>query len=183
MDRFLNVLKAQAGALVEAQAQPRFGTVTSVDPGRATARVQLQPEGVLTGWLPILSLWTGAGWGISCPPTPGDQVLVLAQEGDADHGIIVGRAFSDAQQPPPAPAGELWLVHTSGSHIKLQNDGTVYIGGPVAIAGTVAITGDLHVGGQVFDYHSFLGGLRSHYDGHTHVDSHGGVTSPPDQQD
>ena len=106
-------------------SQPRYGTVTSVNPTTSTARVKLQPEGVLSGWLPILSPWVGDGWGMYCPPTPGDQVLVLAQEGDAEHGIIVGRAFSNTQTPPATPVGELWLVHTSGSFIKLQNDGTI----------------------------------------------------------
>src|SRR4051794_35688610 len=98
MDRFLNIMKQHAGALDQGAAQPRFGTVTSVNATAATAKVQLQPEGVLSGWLPIMSPWVGAGWGMYCPPAPGDQVLVLAQEGDADHGVIVGRAFSTGQQ-------------------------------------------------------------------------------------
>ena len=77
-------------------SQPRLATVTSVNPTAATVRVTLQPEGVLSGWLPVLSPWIGAGWGMYCPPSTGDQVLVIAQEGDAEHGIIIGRAFSDA---------------------------------------------------------------------------------------
>jgi phage baseplate assembly protein gpV len=183
MERFLNALKAQAGALVEGQAQPRFGLVTSVDPTSATARVNLQPEGVLTGWLPILSPWTGAEWGIACPPSPGDQVLVLAQEGDAEHGLIIGRAFSATQQAPPAPAGEFWLVHSTGSSLKLQNDGTVHINGPVSISGTVTVTGDLHATGNVYDQHNSLAGLRAHYNMHTHLDSRSSTTSGPNQQD
>ena len=151
MERFFNALKGQAGALDQSVGQPRFGLVTSVDPGSATARVQLQPEGILTGWLPLLSAWVGAGWGMTCPPSPGDQVLVLPQEGDAEHGIIVGAAFSDVQRPPPAPAGELWLTHQSGSFLKLTNDGTVQI------------QGDLHVNGGSLDR------LRQHYDAHSHA--------------
>ena len=54
MDRLLNAIKAHSGAQDAAAGQPRFGTVTSVDPAAATARVQLQPDGVLTGWLPVL---------------------------------------------------------------------------------------------------------------------------------
>ena len=165
MDRFLNALKAQSGALDHAQGQPRFGTVASVDPTAGTARVLLQPEGVLSGWLPVLSPWIGAGWGLACPPVPGDQVLVLPQEGDAEHGVIVGRAFSDTQRPPAAPAGELWLVHQSGSFLKLQNDGTVQV------------NGDLHVNGDVYDRRGSLDRLRQHYDVHTH----GGP--PPSPQD
>lgn len=165
MDRFINALKAHASALDHGQAQPRFGIITSVDPNSATARVMLQPEGVLTGWLPVLSPWVGAGWGLACPPAPGDQVLVLAQEGAAAHGIIVGRAFSNVQRPPPAPTGELWLVHQSGSFIKLTNDGTVQI------------KGDLHVSGDVYDQVGSLNRLRQHYDVHTH----GGGAGPSPQ--
>lgn len=171
MDRLINAIKSYAGALDQGQGQPRFGIISSVDPARATARVLLQPEGVLSGWLPILSPWVGAGWGMSCPPNPGDQVLVLAQEGASEHGVIVGRAFSDQQQPPAAPSGELWLVHSSGSFIKLTSDGTV------------RVNGDLHVAGDVYDQVGSMGMLRDHYNQHTHIDSRGGVTSLPTPQD
>lgn len=171
MDRLLNIIKQQAGALDQGGSQPRFGTVTSVDPAAATAKVTLQPEGVLSGWLPVLSPWTGPGWGMSCPPSPGDQVLVLAQEGDAEHGVIVGRTYSSGQAPPAAPVGELWLVHNSGSFIKLRNDGTLLI------------RGDVHVEGDIYDRQGSLSRLRGHYDVHTHVDSRGGVTSTTNQPD
>ena len=125
MERLLNIIKQHAGALDQGSSQPRFATVTSVNAPAATARVTLQPEGVLSGWLPILSPWIGAGWGLWSPPSPGDQVLVLAQEGNAEHGVIIGRAFSSTQTPPATPVGELWLIHSSGSFVKLQNDGTI----------------------------------------------------------
>jgi Type VI secretion system/phage-baseplate injector OB domain len=171
MERFLNAIKMHADALVQTQAQPRFGTITSVDPNTGTARLTLQPEGVLSGWLPVLSPWVGTGWGMVCPPAPGDQVLVLAQEGAAEHGVIVGRIFSKQQLPPPAPSGELWFVHQSGSYLKLLNDGTVQVGG------------DLHVSGDVYDSEGSLSRLRGHYDSHTHIDSRGGVTSTTSQPD
>jgi phage baseplate assembly protein gpV len=171
MEQLLNVIKQRAGALDQGGGQPRFGTVTSVNPTMATARVKLQPEGVLSGWLPVLSPWTGPGWGMCCPPSPGDQVLVLAQEGDAEHGIIVGCAYSNVQMPPNAPVGELWLIHSSGSFIKLQNDGTI------------RMQGDLHVAGNVYDQQGPLSRLRSHYDAHSHTDSHGGATSGPNPTD
>lgn len=171
MQRFLNAVKAHAAALDQMQGQPRFAIVSSVDVKSCTARVRLQPENVLTGWLPILFPWVGAGWGMACPPSPGDQVFVLAQEGAADHGVIIGRAYSDVQSAPRAAPGELWLVHKSGSAIKLRNDGTIHI------------QGDLHVDGDVFDRSGPISRLRQHYDAHTHIDSRGGVTSPPNQID
>jgi phage baseplate assembly protein gpV len=177
MNRFLNALKSQAGAQDRSTAQPRFAVVTSVDPTRPAARVSLQPEGVITGWLPILSPWVGAGWGLSCPPTPGDQVFVLAQEGDADNGVIIGRAWSDTAHTPQAPSGELWLVHQSGAFLKLANDGAIHIQGNVFITGSLTTTAD------VSDSHGPLNRLRQHYDAHTHSDPQDGTVGTTSQPD
>ena len=171
MDRLLNALKAQSGAQDATAGQTRFGVVTSVDPDAGTVRVTLQPEGVLSGWLPLLSPWVGAGWGMSCPPSPGDQVMVLPQEGDAEHGLVVARAWSKGAAAPATPVGELWLTHKSGSFIRLLNDGTV------------AVRGDLHVDGDVYDRHGSLAQLRDHYNGHRHGDPQGGTTTLPDEKD
>ena len=167
MDRLLNALKAQGANQDQASGTPRFGLVSSVDPSTATARVMLQPEGVLTGWLPLLTPWVGNGWGLCCPPSPGDQVLVIPQEGDAEQGLIVGSTWSQQTTPPAAPAGEFWLVHSSGTALKLQNDGTV------------RITGDLHVSGDIYDSHGALSQLRAHYNSHMHPPSMS-LTSEPD---
>jgi len=171
MDRVVNALKRHAGILDHGHAQPRFGLVTSYDPATAAARVTLQPEGVLSGWLPVLSAWTGAGWGLICPPSPGNQVVVLSQEGDAQHGVIIGGTYSNSQPPPATPAGEIWLVHQTGTFLKLCNDGTVQV------------QGDLHVSGDIYDSKGSLSRMRSHYDSHTHIDSRGGTTTTPNQQD
>jgi phage baseplate assembly protein gpV len=175
MHRLLNSLKAQSAALDLAGGRPRFGTVVSVDPKRHAARVSLQPEGVMTGWLPVLSPWVGAGWGMCVPPQPGQQVLVLPQDGDGEHGVIVGGAWSDASTTPGAPVGELWMVHQTGSFIKLVTNGTVQV------------QGDLHVNGDVYDRHGSMDRLRRNYDAHVHggVQPGGGdtaTTSNPDPE-
>ena len=167
MDRFLNALKAQAAALDRSQGQTRFGVVASADPRRHAVRVRLQPEGVLSGWLPVTSPWVGAGWGIFCLPSPGDQVLVLAQEGEAEHGVVVGGCFSDRRAAPAGAVGELVLRHGSGATLRLANDGTV------------RIEGDLHVSGRVFDGHGALDTLRLHYNQHGHP----GAPGAPSPQD
>jgi phage baseplate assembly protein gpV len=170
MNILLNAIKAHATALDSRQGEARFGIVTSVDTTKAMAKVNLQPEDVLTGWLPLLSAWTGSGWGMVCPPSPGDQVLVIPQEGDAEHGVIIGRVFSNSQHAPVAPVGELWLIHASGSSIILSNNGTIQI------------VGDLHVQGEVFDKHGSMSQFRSIYDNHIHVDSRREPTSVPNAQ-
>lgn len=171
MDRFLNSLKGQSGAQDATTGQPRFGKITSVDPSHGTVRVELQPEGVTTGWLPVLSPWVGDGWGLSCPPTPGDQVFILPQEGDAENGVVIGRSWSQSAAVPQSPVGELWLTHRSGSFIRLLNNGTI------------SLRGDLHVDGDIYDRHGSVAVLRGVYNGHTHPDPQSGRTGLPNPQD
>jgi hypothetical protein len=166
MDGFFNQLKAQSAQQDQGWAQPRLAMVSSVDPATATARVMIQPEGVLSGWLPIASAWVGAGWGLACLPAPGDQVVVIWQEGNAEHGIVVARLWSNVAAPPAAPVGEFWVVHRSGSFLKLCNDGSIQ-----SSAGTWTHTGDLVVTGNVSDYHGSLAQLRGHYNEHVHPPS------------
>ena len=170
MDRLINSVKMQAGRLDARGGQPRFGIVTSIDIERAVAKVIVQPDGVQTGWLPVLSAWAGQGWGMICMPSPGDQVFVLPQEGSAEHGVIVGSAYSNRRPPPSAEVGECWLVHKSGSHIKLTNDGRI------------EIKGDLHVDGEVYDKKGALGQLRDVYNEHTHRTQNGTITLEPTPQ-
>lgn len=177
MDYFWNAIKARAAGLDGLSGVARFGLVTSFDPVSYAARVLIQPENILSGWLPVVSNWVGAGWGVCAPLSPGSQVLVISQEGDSEQGVIIGSVWSTVELPPGAPVGELWLVHQSGSYIKMHNDGSLALQ-----AATVNIYGNLVVSGDVSDRggtHGTLNGLRSVYDMHTHSDPQGGVTSQP----
>ena len=171
MQRLRDAIRNQAGSVDRTLGQPRFGVVTSFNQANYTARVKLQPEGTLTGWLPVLSPWTGGGWGMVCPLAAGDQVLVVPQEGNAEHGVIVGRTYSNLSTPPQSPAGEMWIVHSSGASLQLKANGTV------------AISGDLHVSGDVYDSHGSLSHLRELYDTHVHNIPSGGATTAPNTTD
>jgi phage baseplate assembly protein V len=167
VDQLVNAIKIQASRLDSQIGSAKFGTVTSVDVNNAAVKVMMQPDGVLSGWLPVLSPWIGSGWGMVCLPGPGDQVLVVPQEGASEHSVVVGGAFSNARRPPQAPIGELWLVHQSGASLKLLNDGTV------------RVTGDLRVDGDIYDRRGSLAHFRNAYDNHVHMDSRPGLTSVP----
>jgi len=177
LDQFWNLVKAQAGALDGLAGVARFGLVSSFDPSAYAARVLIQPENVLSGWLPVLSTWVGAGWGLAAPLTPGAQVLVIAQEGDAEQGVVIGAVWSAVDTPLAAPAGELWLQHQSGSFLKLHNDGTIAMQAP-----QVKVTGNLVVSGDISDQnsaHGTLASLRNAHDTHEHSVPEGGVTGLP----
>ena len=174
MEPFWNAVKSRAAALDGLSAQARFGLVASFDPGAFSARVMMQPENILSGWLPVLAPWVGAGWGLSAPLSPGDQVLVLGQEGDSQQGIIIGAVWSATNATPGAPVGECWLVHQTGSYLKLLNDGSITLAAP-----TVTVTGDLLVSGEISDLggqYGTLDRLRQAYDHHVHADPQGGST-------
>ena len=147
--------------------QAKIGVVSSSDAQTGTARVLIQPEGVLTGWLPVLSPWVGPGWGISCPPLPGDQVLVVPQEGNVGCGTIVGRLYSNTVRPPAANPGEIVIRHASGTSISILN------------SGKAVLEGDLYVTGDVYDSAGSLSALRRHFNTHTHRIPSGQTTSPP----
>lgn len=163
MDNFLNHLKAHSAQLDQSWGQPRMGVVSSVDPAAYTVRAMIQPENVLSGWLPVSSTWVGAGWGLASLPSPGDQVLIIWQEGSSEHGIVVARLWSNTAVAPAAPVGEFWLVHKTGSFLKFLNDGSI-----ASSAGTWTHAGDMHVTGAVFDGHGSLAQLRGHYNEHVH---------------
>ena len=128
----------------------------------------------------------GAGWGLACPPSPGDQVLVLPQEGHAENGVIVGCSYSEQARPPlidgnPVPSGEAVLFHASGAYLRLGNDGSFVLsaanGKQVTVAGDLVVTGDISDRNGT---HQTVAALRHAYDQHVHggVASGNGNTSP-----
>jgi len=177
MDQLWNTVKARAAGLDGMTGMARFGLVSSFDPNAYAARVLMQPENVLSGWLPVLSLWVGSGWGLCAPLVPGAQVMVIAQEGDAEQGVVIGAVWSAVDLPPATPAGEFWLLHQSGSFLKLHNDGSIALQAPVVnVAGNLVVSGDIsdHAGA-----HGTVNNLRNVYDSHTHSVPQGGLTTQP----
>jgi hypothetical protein len=65
--------------------------------------------------------------------------------------------------PPAAPSGEFWLLHQTGSYLKLHNDGSIE-----SSAGTWTHHGSFQATGDIADGHGALSALRGHYNSHTH---------------
>lgn len=147
------IMESVSDKRVHKQLKPKIGFVTSYDPNTYAVRVRLEPEStaneenglanpvVETNWLPVFRPYGGNGWGLYTPPVIGDQVLVLWPDGG--HGVAFSAFYNDSEKPyktgDPSeatgsqgdangnPAGrEFILVHPTGSHIKVQNDGSVW---------------------------------------------------------
>lgn len=157
-----NAMRLQAQRALASVVSSRIGQITSYDPDTFTARVQLQPDSLLTGWLPIASPWIGNGWGLFAAPNIGDMVAVEYINGDLEAGTVVGRFWNLEDLPLSVPSGEFWIVHAQGGFFKLTNDGKVAFsdgnGATVTLNGDGTITsaaskwthtGEMDISGKV----------------------------------
>ncbi|MDR3473326.1 MAG: phage baseplate assembly protein V [Devosia sp.] len=155
INKLLNIMRRETAAILARSSKVSMGTISSYRPDIHAAKVKLQPEGVLTGWLPLASVAAGAGGGLAAGPNVGDQVLVHFPDGDRNAGVILGRLFSDQDAAPNVPAGEIWVQHASGSVLKFLTSGEIDIvaqSGSVIkflTSGDVVVipAGNLHLGG------------------------------------
>lgn len=138
MSALVDAMRYHAAALDATRPQPCFGVITSVDALRHLAKVSIEPDGVLSGWIPVLGLGAGSGWGVVCPPAIGAQVVVVPLDGDHENLAVLPGAWSTAS-PPPAPPlsaggaaapvqpGELALVSDAGTYLRLNHDGSMTV--------------------------------------------------------
>lgn len=82
----------------------RFGTIAEVD--HAAARVRVTSGELLTAWLPWIESRAGTtrSW---CPPTVGEQVIVLSPGGDLAAAVVLTGLFR-AQHPAPSHSPDLF---------------------------------------------------------------------------
>lgn len=126
IDALLNQMRAQAQMAQGEKTTHRVGQVTAYDPNKYAVKVKMWPDTQESlGWIPLASTYIGAGWGLVAGPSIGDQVIIAFDREDQDAGVVIGRFFTDVEQPPAAPSGEFWLVHKSGSLLKFHSDGSV----------------------------------------------------------
>jgi len=180
MEALLNQMRRVAGEAMSARAVTRLGKVTSYDPTNYAVKVALQPDGTLTDWIPLKSAAVGNGFGIFAAPNVGDVIEVHFQEDDPGVPSAGLRYFHNGARPLPVPAGEVWLVHSTGASVKLTADGKITMTDPsgtvLALSndGNVRITGNLIVSGDVTGT-----GTSLHTHKHSGVSTGAGQTGSP----
>lgn len=128
----------------------RLGTVASVNLASATCRVAIGD--IETGDLPWL---TGAAGDthIWCPPSVGEQVLLLAPEGDSLAGIVMRGLPSDAN-PAPGDSRKVVVTFADGARLAYDPEAQkldVFLpdGGEAEIHAKVKILGDVDIQGAL----------------------------------
>lgn len=145
-----NQMRMQAALEAGQRVGAKKALVTSYDPATYSAKVRLQPEDILTGWMPVGALMVGNGWGIYAPPSPGDLVKVSFEDGDIENGVVECSLYNDVDRPLAVPSGEIWLVSQGGAKIQLLTANAIHIEATnITSAGTWAHTGDFSIDGAV----------------------------------
>jgi hypothetical protein len=83
-EKLLNLIKQHSENITNARMFVKFGLIYNYDPVRFIARVNIQPEGVISGWLKISSSFTN----IFTAPNVGDICQIIYAEGDINGGVI-----------------------------------------------------------------------------------------------
>lgn len=163
-----NAMRGEAERSARQVAKTRMGLVDGVNPAKHLVRVRLQPEDVLTGWLPVETLSVGPGWRVHYLPPVGAQVKVEFQEGSNESGIVTGCVYDDAHPASEGvPEGAAWIDH-GDARIQLNADGSIFI-----------LSGTVHIGGLEATMRRLLKEeAAAIYNGHTHP-SNG---APPTQK-
>ncbi|MBF0374301.1 MAG: phage baseplate assembly protein V [Alphaproteobacteria bacterium] len=92
-----------------------LGTIAEVD--HSSARVRVDINGRLTGWLPTPAA-IGQNYRRWSPLRVGTQVLLVSPSGDPANAIIAQILYSDAL-PPPAATGEVDIIQfDDGTMVK-----------------------------------------------------------------
>lgn len=197
MRALLNAMAANAQQTSAGDSGTRQGIISAYDPDNYAVKVQLQPTGEETGWIPLSSPWVGSGWGMAAGPMIGAVVEVDFDSGLMGAGMAAGQFFNDVDRSPGPPSGEFWLIHKSGSLLKFLNTGEVLLSAKLKMTydapahhftgGDVTMDNNLVVVKDISDNNGTYGTVqkvRVTYNGHTHPENGdgGGTTSKPNQQ-
>ena len=141
----------------------RHGTVAQVNPATGLVRLDL---GEGTGGAPLLSPWiryaqTGGALKVHSPPSVGQQMTLMAPDGDFEQGVAMPMAFSTAN-PSPSAAGDATVITIGAVTLTLMGDGLTAVVGGVTLSVTaagVAITGGAvtHNGANIGSSHTHGG--------------------------
>lgn len=157
----------------------RPGTIAAVD--HAAARVRVASGDLLTGWLAWLESRAGnvRTW---CPPSVGEQCLVLAPGGDLAAGWVLVGSASEGHPAPSASASLHRTQYPDGTVVDYDHAAhaltvTLAPGGSASLtADQIHITGAVEISGPV----AITGASLTHNGinvGSTHT--HGGITAGP----
>lgn len=168
MEVLLDRMRREVERSRSGMGHTQLGTITSYDPGNHAVKVMLQPDGIESGWMPLGSPMVGNGWGVFLAPSIGDQVIVEYQEAGREAPFATLRLYDNNNRPLAVQSGEMWLVHKSGSYVKLTNDGKIALNAAT----------EIDVGNLGNALHTLVtDAFESLFNNHVHTNGNGGANT------
>lgn len=135
-EALFDIMRHKAAGVVNGKLTTSFGVITGYNPAIYSVKLDLQPGGESTGWIPLISPWVGNDWGFYAAPPIGAVGVVAFMDGDATSMVCIGWVYNSSFRPLNVPSGEMWMVNSSGSMLKFHGNGDV----DLAAAGNINIT-------------------------------------------
>ena len=165
----------------------KFGTITSINPLTARARVQFAEDGMNSYWLAVLQNRTLNDKFYSMPAV-GEQVACLMDE-NSEEGVILGAIYTSEDTP---------VIETEKQYSANFEDGTfanvdkknqtltlsfpnIHLIGNITHEGTLSNTDGIISQADITDKKSSMQAMRDIYNEHKHTGNQGSPTSAPDK--
>ncbi|ROS05711.1 phage baseplate assembly protein V [Sinobacterium caligoides] len=122
------------------------------------------------------------GTRVSMPLEVGEQVVVVAPNGDTSAAFILGSIYKAATLPT-IPDTATGVEFSDGSKVFYDIEGnTLTIDAPmVKITGNLNVVGGIHSDADVSDAVSTMAEMRATYNKHDHAETNS-ITKPPNQK-
>lgn len=165
----------------------RFGTVTSINPLTARARVQFAEDGMNSYWLAVLQNKTFKDKFYSMPAV-GEQVACLMDQNSED-GVILGAIYTTEDTPIIETEKQVSANFEDGTFANVDKETqtltlsfpNIHLIGNITHEGTLSNTDGITSQSDITDKTSSMQAMRDIYNDHKHIGNQGSPTSTPDK--
>lgn len=165
----------------------RFGTVTSINPLTARARVQFAEDGMNSYWLAVLQNKTFKDKFYSMPAV-GEQVACLMDQNSED-GVILGAIYTTEDTPIIETETQVSANFEDGTFANVDKETqtltlsfpNIHLIGNITHEGTLSNTDGITSQADIADKTSSMQAMRDIYNDHKHAGNQGSPTSAPDK--
>ena len=154
----------------------RFGTVTSINPKTARARVQFAQDNMTSFWLPVLQTKTFKDKFYSMFAV-GEQVACLMDETSED-GVILGAIYTTEDTPIIETEQQVSVNFEDGAFANVNKETqtltlsfpNIHLIGNIVHEGTLSNSAGITSSADITDKKSSMQAMRNTYNNHTHPD-------------
>ena len=165
----------------------RFGTVTSINPKTARARVQFAEDKMTSYWLAVLQNKTFKDKFYSMPAI-GEQVACLMDENSED-GVILGAIYTVEDVPIIETEKQVSANFEDGTFANVDKETqtltlsfpNIHLIGNITHEGTLSNSAGITSNADITDKKSSMQAMRNIYNAHKHTGNQGSPTSAPDK--